>query len=252
MTVLKLSINDNGRDFVVGDIHGHFSLFEQLLAEIAFDPEVDRMLSVGDLIDRGPESQRALEFLQQPWFHSVRGNHEAMLLASCDMNLEIHEVWMRNGGRWAEDLDSATLDEFKEAYIKLPYLIQVATPFGLVGIAHADIPPDLFNWPKLVKKIENQKIAERQLQTLLWSRESYRKQKMMSLYPGSYHEPVVKNVHKVYIGHSIVNQATLFGNLFFIDTGAYIDGFLTAVDLTSEEVISIPTLNFDSTILDTL
>jgi len=250
MTVLKLNINENGRDFVVGDIHGHFTLFEELLIEIKFDPKVDRMLSVGDHIDRGPESQRALEFLKKPWFHSVRGNHEAMLLASREMNLEIHEVWMRNGGRWAEELDAATLDEFKEAYVDLPYLIQVETPFGLVGIVHADIPPDLFDWPKLVKKIENKKIAERQLQTLLWSRESYRKQKMMALYPGSYHEPTVKDVHKVYIGHSIVNQATLFGNLFFIDTGAYIDGFLTAVDLTSEEVISIPALKFDSTKLD--
>lgn len=250
MTVLKLSLNENGRDFVVGDIHGYFSLFEELLKEIAFDPTVDRMLSVGDHIDRGPESLRALEFLKQPWFHSVRGNHEAMLLASRDMNLEIHEVWMRNGGRWAEELDASILDEFQEAYAELPYLIQVETPFGTVGIVHADVPPDLFNWPKLVKKIERKKISERQLQIMLWSRESYRKQKMMALYPGSYHEPIVEKVHKVYIGHSIVNQATLFGNLFFIDTGAYIDGFLTAVDLTSEEVISIPSLNLDNLGLD--
>ena len=71
--VLRLQQNLQGRDFVVGDIHGYFHLFEQLLVEINFDDSRDRMISVGDLIDRGPESARALEYFMQPWFFSGTG-----------------------------------------------------------------------------------------------------------------------------------------------------------------------------------
>ncbi len=41
---------------------------------------MDRLLSVGDLIDRGDGSHRCARFLAQPYVHAVRGNHEDMLL----------------------------------------------------------------------------------------------------------------------------------------------------------------------------
>ena len=42
--------NDLGRDFAVGDIHGHFSRLQKKLDEIGFNQDVDRLFSVGDLI----------------------------------------------------------------------------------------------------------------------------------------------------------------------------------------------------------
>ncbi|MGL9724118.1 metallophosphoesterase [Sodalis sp. (in: enterobacteria)] len=33
---------------------------------------------LGDLIDRGPQSEACLPLLENPWFRSVRGNHEQM------------------------------------------------------------------------------------------------------------------------------------------------------------------------------
>jgi len=81
MTLVKrLPKNVLGRDFVIGDIHGRFQLVDQALLAVDFDRERDRLFSVGDLVDRGPEPLRALEFLAQPWFHAVRGNHEDMFL----------------------------------------------------------------------------------------------------------------------------------------------------------------------------
>lgn len=38
------------------------------------------MLSVGDLVDRGPDSIGCLKLLEAPWFHAVMGNHEQLLL----------------------------------------------------------------------------------------------------------------------------------------------------------------------------
>ena len=71
--------NETGRDFVIGDLHGSFSLLEKMLEHVSFDTETDRLFSVGDLVDRGPESLECLELLQMPWFHSVYSNHENMM-----------------------------------------------------------------------------------------------------------------------------------------------------------------------------
>lgn len=76
----RLLANIRGRDLAVGDIHGHFQRLEKCLEAVRFDPAVDRLFSVGDLVDRGPHSEAALEWLAQPWFHAVQGNHEALAI----------------------------------------------------------------------------------------------------------------------------------------------------------------------------
>ena len=80
-------INELGRDFVVGDLHGCIDHFERLLDQIEFDAEKDRMFSVGDLVDRGPDSMACLRLLKEPWFHAVLGNHEDMMLDAVSSNL---------------------------------------------------------------------------------------------------------------------------------------------------------------------
>ena len=79
-TIQKLPSNTRGTDYVIGDLHGCFSLLERLLGEVHFDKSRDRLFSVGDLIDRGPESLRCLQLLAEPWFYAVQGNHENMML----------------------------------------------------------------------------------------------------------------------------------------------------------------------------
>lgn len=76
----RMIANIRGRDLAVGDIHGHFQRLQQCLDAVGFDPAVDRLFSVGDLVDRGPHSEAALDWLAQPWFHAVQGNHEALAI----------------------------------------------------------------------------------------------------------------------------------------------------------------------------
>src|SRR3546814_7017992 len=76
----RMPANTVGRDFIVGDMHGCLDLFQAQLDRIGFDPTKDRIFSVGDLADRGPDSMGCLRLLREPWFHAVRGNHEDMLL----------------------------------------------------------------------------------------------------------------------------------------------------------------------------
>lgn len=74
---------------------------------------------------------------------------------------------------------------------------------------------------------------------MLWSRDSYQAFRRARESAKNVSEPRIKDIYRVYVGHSIVNTPCLFGNLMFIDTGAYVTGKLTAVDLNNEEVIMI-------------
>lgn len=78
--IRKLPANLQGKDYVAGDLHGCFSLLERLLDAVHFDKSRDRLFSVGDLIDRGPDSLRCLQLLEESWFYAVQGNHENMML----------------------------------------------------------------------------------------------------------------------------------------------------------------------------
>ena len=135
--IKRFAANTAGRDFAVGDIHGHFSRLQPALEAVDFDPVVDRLFSVGDLIDRGPESRDALDWLAKPWFHPVRGNHDDYVahFDTCDV-----DSWVCNGGEWFTGLSLVERIAFALQFAELPIAIEVETPGGLVGIIHADCP----------------------------------------------------------------------------------------------------------------
>ncbi len=76
--VMRFELNQRGRDFAVGDVHGCFTALQSALDSIGFSPTHDRLFCMGDLVDRGPESRLAEEWLEQPWFASTMGNHDLM------------------------------------------------------------------------------------------------------------------------------------------------------------------------------
>ncbi len=68
--------------YVVGDIHGCLEELQALLALVHFQPNSDVLISVGDLVNRGPQSLETLLFLADlPSFRCVLGNHDLYLLA---------------------------------------------------------------------------------------------------------------------------------------------------------------------------
>jgi serine/threonine protein phosphatase 1 len=66
------NINKNGKDFVVGDIHGRFDELMKTLGEVGLNFSKDRLFSVGDLIDRGVQYREVIQLLSEPWFFSLR------------------------------------------------------------------------------------------------------------------------------------------------------------------------------------
>ena len=151
--LVRYGRNPDGRDFVVGDIHGMFHHLEVLLEDIGFDIQRDRLFSVGDLVDRGPHSADAFNWLDRPWFVACRGNHEQFAIDSVDP--EQLDVWVkRNGGAWWTELSETEQAEFRRRFSELPLAIEVDTESGMVGIVHADVPP-LISWDRFVDLLES-------------------------------------------------------------------------------------------------
>lgn len=68
-----------GRLIAVGDIHGCHLEFAELLSQLALTRD-DRLILLGDLVNRGPDSRKVLELARQHRALSLLGNHELRLL----------------------------------------------------------------------------------------------------------------------------------------------------------------------------
>ena len=64
------------KTFVFGDVHGCFKEFLALLKKLDYQAKTHRLISVGDIINRGPHSLEMLEWMQKEGVEMVRGNHE--------------------------------------------------------------------------------------------------------------------------------------------------------------------------------
>lgn len=206
--------NTTGRDMVVGDIHGHFSKLQLALDAVDFDPaRGDRLFSVGDLVDRGPESAAVLEWLEKPWFHAVQGNHEDMAirwgLPGCRMD---RELYARNGGAWNIGNTPAERLAISVALSRLPLAIEVETAEGLVGIVHAEPTED---WDGLRAMLQDETIPRSRMKQLrewmLWDRSRVE----------SGYQSVIKGLRAAVVGHTPVKRPSWLGSVLYIDTGAW-------------------------------
>lgn len=202
-------VNDKGRDFIIGDLHGMYEELMIKMKEVDFDYNKDRLFSVGDLIDRGPDSLGCLELLKEPMFFAVLGNHEDMMVTNSP-------YWFMNGGQWAQHLDNLTMDKMR-ALIRdrMPLTRTVTLKSGkTIGISHAQPAHSKF------KELTNGNYDQ---QTFLWSRDLVT------------HEDSIKmeDVEHTYHGHTPLLEVTTYGDQTYLDTGAcFPDGFLTMLELT--------------------
>ncbi|MGR3371552.1 MAG: metallophosphoesterase [Pseudooceanicola nanhaiensis] len=90
---------------MIGDVHGCADALEALLARIAARPDAARarLIFVGDLIDRGPDSAavlariRAMTEAEPDRVICLKGNHEAMCLEALESPAAMTR-WLANGG----------------------------------------------------------------------------------------------------------------------------------------------------------
>ena len=194
----------------------------EALAKIKFNAHTDRLISVGDLVDRGPDSVKCLNLLKEPWFHAVSGNHEDMMVKTFRRQWS-SDNYMRNGGKWLFHLPYEQQEELTLlADTKMPLVIEVETDIGIIGVIHANAPDD---WQKYHRLNNDEDFFDDNLvEDTIWGRRR--------IYGGQ--DGRVNGIDYVIVGHTPVVDVTVLDNIVYIDTGAVYDGSLTI--LSANEV----------------
>ena len=198
--------NKKGRDFVVGDIHGRYDLLKTEMKKQGFDKKTDRLFSVGDIINRGPDSLKCLNLLKKKWFFMVLGNHEELMVEAIQTN--DLEGWTRSNGKWLGKIGRKNQIKWAKRLSKLPVSLTIKSETFRVGICHAE--PDGTSW----RKTRDQ---EKSRSTMLWGRHVLRNRKKTK----------VKGVDFTVHGHTPLDSARWLGNRYFVDTGAWYSDKLT-------------------------
>ncbi|MDF1607535.1 metallophosphoesterase family protein [Hoeflea sp. YIM 152468] len=210
--------------YAIGDIHGRLDLLEALLSAIGDDAggRQARILFLGDIIDRGPDSRRCLDRVlatldELPGSRLILGNHEEFLLNFVDRPTEraaIASRWLVNGG--VATLQSYGLDD-GDGLDSLAAQLAEKAPAHLAGLrtadwmietgshvfVHAGIDPDL-------------PLSGQQPETTRWIRDRFL----------GFTGPLAKIVVH---GHTITasSRPEIHHNRIAIDTGAVHSGRLT-------------------------
>lgn len=232
-TIKKFKENKAGRDYVVGDIHGRFDLLDSSLNAINFKKTTDRLFSVGDLINRGELSYRAQEYLNYPYFHAVRGNHENELIDfmfhdikqnDMDGNLFVLDDY-KPYTKWFHSLNSEEQLAIVNSLRQLPIVIEIEMAQNKkAGILHAEVPSSYYNWDSFCTDIS--KGYSNLINSSIWGRTKIREKYFFSDIAFS-----VLGIDYIYVGHSIVENPKKLGNNFYIDTGAFSNNTISIFEI---------------------
>jgi serine/threonine protein phosphatase 1 len=217
-----------GRIYAIGDIHGRLDLLERAIAAIRRDVEeygpAALTVTLGDYIDRGPQSRGVLDrLIDNPFptaYVALKGNHETMIEAFL-ADPATGPYWRQQGG--LETLQSygihvgglmgasfaAARDQLRaalpEAHVQFLRSLKTSLSRGKYFFCHAGVRPGV--------PLERQSDED-----LLWIRDDFL---------GSDTDFGKIVVH----GHTPASEPEVRPNRIGIDTGAFASGRLTCVAL---------------------
>jgi len=205
------------RYLAVGDIHGCFKALEALAAFVPFSND-DLIITLGDYVDRGPDSRAVLDWViarqQTGKLVAIRGNHELMMLEARE-NIQAFNVWLRAGG-------DATLASYSRF---------------VSGADQIDIPAS--HWRFLKEELRGWYETEKHffVHAGAYANCPLDEQPGFMLYWESFDDPPPHESGKTMVcGHTSqkVGKPRSVGHAVCIDTRAYgEDGWLTCLDVAS-------------------
>jgi serine/threonine protein phosphatase 1 len=218
------------RFFAISDIHGCYRTFYELVVRTIKLKKSDRLILLGDYIDRGDQIKEVIDFiidLKEKGFDitTLKGNHEAMLLDSI-LDPEMYALWMMNKG--STTLDSfgiAEAGQIEKKYIDFFSSLEYYREIGNILFVHAgfnDFITDPFS----------------DFESMIWeSNPSY----LNPLLQGK----IIIHGHRPKFVDYVKMQINEKSNVIPIDTGCVYDkelgyGFLSALDINRMELISVP------------
>ncbi len=219
--------------WIIGDIHGCLDELELLLDRI---PRKDRLIFIGDYIDRGPDSagvvERALEERDRSRY--LLGNHESMMLAyydDPDSREGLAWTFWGNGGqatlRSYGLTEDAEFTDLPRAHQEFYRNLELAIEEDSFIAVHAGVRITSPNTPLLDQDRDD----------LLWIREEWiRKEHLWNgktIYYG--HTP-----SRYVLGANRQTEPIPGQKSLGIDTGCVFGGALTAVNVRTRELIQAP------------
>lgn len=213
------------RTICVGDIHGCLEEFKELLLKIQYNKELDRIILLGDLIDRGDFSAETVKFARELNLECVMGNHEFKFLKWFNSNKKIFTK-----ENFYEKLSSEDID-----YIfKMPNYIKINNFIAV----HAGL--------KAGVSIENQKRED-----LLYIRYSDKYGNFISLKDinkkkSYFWTKFWKGPESIIYGHNVhsfseplIEEVSTDVICYGLDTGCCFGGKLTGLILETKELIQV-------------
>lgn len=212
------------RTFVISDIHGNYGPMMDVFARAGIDYANDRLISLGDLVDRGPDPVHVLEELMKfRDFINILGNHDYWFLGYLKTG-DLSPDWLYQGGR-------STLEAYRNNEEKKKSHLEF---YSSARYYHTDHKNRLF----LHAGFDGERPFEEQkndVVSLLWDRSLYR---MALEYESA--GKTFGEFSEIFIGHSPTqlvfnNQPARLANLWMMDTGAGHRRFLTIMDVDTKE-----------------
>ncbi len=211
----------NEKMFAIGDIHGCLDKLKALFARIDFEPKRDRIVFLGDYIDRGPSSFGVIEFLLDlrkkcPRAVFLSGNHEKMLeefLSGKDRT-----TFLANGG-------DRTIESYRQNALigQESVFPEEHLEFFRSLVPYYETDHFIFVHAGLKEGVE---LRRQHPHDLFWSRDRF----IYSDY----------DFGKIVVfGHTPFPQPFIARNKIGIDTGAVYGNRLTGVELTELEFFSV-------------
>ena len=114
---LQSRIDDGHKVYAIGDVHGHLATFRALLYRLKLGKQ-DRVICLGDMIDRGPDSAGVVKLIRSDKrIICLKGNHEHMAIQSITKQntVELWQPWMKRGGKscWGSYIVQAEGDLYR-------------------------------------------------------------------------------------------------------------------------------------------